>query len=347
MKFLFFPERRAWQQRQSRECGAVLIMVLLCMSIVSVIGSLLLREVTTHYHTAASGKATVASAPLLESGMLIATDILQRDMEDKQAGKTSHLFEEWNYLPRILEDFSSELESGELDGSIVDESGLFPLIHLFSSDKVTRKQYEEIFVRLVNGLCRAHGVPQNGIALLQGLQHWKAPLTTPVVDDDWYASQDPPYRRSGKMFTYPGELLLVYWAGLTAEQKKNVLVGNEAVPGLLSLVSVWSKDPINLQTAPREIVLAISPQEAYAVSYYSLVDAYRKNSANRFDVIWYADVAKKTGMDMRSFPLKALGITSKMYRVKLTARIGAGERHLDAVYQLSSGKSECVYRKAY
>jgi hypothetical protein len=69
--------------------------------------------------------------------------------------------------------------------------------------------------------------------------------------------------------------------------------------------------------------------------FVEAVDNYRGNGANLFSGPWYIEIASRLGVDMTKFPSAGLGVTSTVFRVSLTASVGAGRINSTSIVQRS------------
>jgi len=325
--------------------GAVLILVLITLAAVAVVASLLMREVAVEYSTTASTRATLAGSAALESGLLLATDML---MADKNEGITvDHLKEEWSQFPTAVKRFAKEWQGMALTGRIEDENGRFPINGLVSTDVNLRKQYLDVFVRMVDALARLQGLEVDVLPLVENMRHWVAPLNLAAPEDAWYATQSPSYGRSGRPFRCPEEMLLVRWPGVEPDAFARIFYGTEKGPGLREFITTWGKGPINMNTALPAVVLALCPDQVRAKAFLAAVESYRSDPDNPLATKWYVKVGTELKLNMAQFPTGCVDVKSTTFRVDLQADMGRARRQQKTVLEVSRDKCSVIFQQSY
>ncbi len=333
---------------RSPQRGAILILVLIAIAAVAVVASMMLREVSVEYTSSASVRETVTGGPALDSGLLMAADMLMQDKSDS-SDKSDDLLEDWAHFDEALAQLNGSLEGMRLSGNIEDEAGRFPLRALISNNTSLQARYRGIFTRLLQKLHAALELESemNPTTLYAAIRDWVSSTDSSVGDDIWYHSRVPPYSRRGDWFQSPEELLLLRWPDVDPEDFRTLLEGRGEIPGLRDLVTVWGKGPINMNTAPPALVLAVAPYEGSAVSFMEAVKTYRTTPGNDLSLEWHTPLAANMGMDPGQYPGGCLGQTSTLFRIHLEARRGLGVRRHTAVVEVSSATCNVLVHKAH
>lgn len=329
-----------------RRRGAVLILVLIAIAAVAVMSAMMLREVAVEYTMGTSVRNTVAGTAAIDSGMLLAADILMQDKE--YGGPADTLHEEWAHFPEAAAAVGSEWEGMDLTGWIEDEQGRFPIRALVSDDASVKKHYLGIFRRLVGIIGRPQGMAEADVEqFVDAMRAWtKDPNLGAVKEDRWYGDQDPSYVRPGRKFLYPEEILLVHWENVSAQDLKDLFYGTEDNPGLADMITVWSDGPINMNTAPNAVVKAVCTDEQRGDAFLAAADAYRRNPGSNLATAWPKKLAKEMNLDMTLFPENCLGVTSTLFRVHLDASRGDSVRSHTAVVRATDSDCTVLFQQA-
>ncbi|BDQ38446.1 hypothetical protein SYK_28060 [Pseudodesulfovibrio nedwellii] len=323
--------------RHQNKDGSVLIVVLLVLAAAAFLILESGKFLRIDYSSAAYQRVVVAGGSLLRSGLTVAKEILLEDIKDN-GNSADHKFDNWANIEVFYDEISASLESGDISGRIIPEDGR---IHLnsFRAGNDVGKDLGEIFVRLVEGLCSAHGIEADSNIYLKSIKIWLGEKDT-QGDKDWYAGQEPAFISTNGPFRAPDELLLVRWEGVEPEDIRKVFYGANGIPGLRKFITVWSSGKINVNIAEREVIAAMIPNSELSAEFVEAVENYRNEGANDFSLPWYKGIAMRVGGDMSNFPDKALASKSSVFRVLLTATIGAG--HLNSTTILRRDSKRCV-----
>lgn len=304
-------------RRSDRE-GSVLIIVLMVLAAAAYLIMESGKFLRIDYEGAAYQRVTASGGSLLHSGVTVARELLQDDLRRGGEG-ADHQFDVWANADDFFASISPFLESGELEGTITAEDGKIPLNVLLNGDK--GKHAGEILGRLLDALVAAHEIDAKSLDYITSIKAWIGGPDT-LKDTAWYSLEEPGYTRGGK-FKTPHELRLVRWKGVSMEDRLKVLYGADGIPGLIDFVTVWG-DKINMNVAPREVVAAVCPSSELRAEYAETIESYRNQGENDFITEWYKTKATNMGIT-QNFPDQALTVKSTVYRVALTARVGAGQ----------------------
>ena len=312
---------------QHAEKGAIVVIVLLILAVISFLAMELSKETLIDHTSSVYLKSTITTNTLCDSGLLLAQDILVNDLDET---KSDHYFETWGKLETPLKELSQELKSGELTGSIEDENSLFPINNISTKDSSSTevaKAYQDIFLRLLTQLCKDLDITANPEKYMSAIRRWQGD-TLPNIDEEdaWYKSQPEEYSRPKKALSSTSELLLIFWEGADEGDVELLYNGDDSTPGLKDLISVYAEGTINMNTAHDYIVRAVPATEGDTDEFLLAVNNYRNDIANDFATTWYVTIASFVGIPREKMPEKALGFTSNRFRVKITATSGSGEK---------------------
>jgi len=213
--------------------------------------------------------------------------------------------------------FEIETDKGKLSIVIYDEDRFLNLNYL-SKDKV----YREVFERLLTLLEISPGYTDRVLA-------WMGKGGTPFQED---------YPIKGAPLDSPEELRYI---GMTEEELYGRSLGDITFPGLLSLVTVHSSGRINVNTAPKYILMALDPRIddtlADRIIEYRATKPFKKPKdlvlveGMNFDILYRIE--------------KIIDVKSTHFRINATVRTGDVETTLEVIYDRSGGK--VVYKRIY
>lgn len=160
--------------------------------------------------------------------------------EDAQDSQVDHLGEDWaQQIPFLA------IDNGSLAGGLVDQQGRLNANNLVQGDAVDPLALER-FNRLLTNL----EVPR---AVTDALIDWIDPDSETTgaggAEDDYYSRQDPPYRAANRPLRSISELRLL--RGVDEEIYRRLQPYLSALP---------QATPVNVNTAPAEVLLALAPR---------------------------------------------------------------------------------------
>lgn len=283
-----------------------LLLVLSLVSILTIITLQFGMEMRQQYVVSASLGKQFQLSEMGISGITISKGLLLQDLAEN---KFDSLYDSWALLDD--EELSALFELGELNVSIIDENGKFPLNAMVLMKKKNGKKPAD----------------KNEFKKLYKQEHavrnvlWRLMRAEPfLVEDgdareiidsiiDWIDSGDgdgeeeygaenshymrlnPPYPCKNDPIESIEELLLIQ--GFTAE----LLYGTEDKPGLASLLTPWGDDgKINLNTAAQPLLQAMA--EGFSKETSESMIEYREDEAHKDllnNPIWYKAVPSYPG----------------------------------------------------
>jgi general secretion pathway protein K len=245
---------------------------------------------------------------LAESGILAAVKLLK-------PGNPTTLQDDWAKPMEIAD------ERGSLRVTAEEENGKLSLNHLAGDNGTPTEPYYSIALRLFRQL----ELP--AADLLDALADWRDINETPLpggAESAWYLAQKQPYRAKNGRFDTVEELALVKgFAGRPLERLKPFITAR-----LTSTSSAW---PININTAPKEILVALhdkmTPELADRIIDHRLQTPFKG----------VGELTGVPGMESifadRDFPRGALDIKGYVYRLRAEATVNEVKRTIEAVVQ--------------
>jgi type II secretory pathway component PulK len=341
------------RRKQRDRSGVAMILVLLIVPAVLLLVSGTTRLLMVRYAGSASQRTRAAGDALLESGLELSRAFLRGDM-DGYPEPELHL----EKFSEVLEQVSGQLESATITGSITAEQGRISLGVLAGySDNATSADMASdtarIFEQLVQDLCDQHGIRADPADLLTAIAIWGGAKDT-RRDRAWYASRDPSYAPSGGPLLSPDQLLLLRWPDASRKDLRLLYFGSDDVPGLRDFVTVWSEGPLDMRAAAGPVVAAVAESAGagsdgsrdYVADILDL-RAHGDDEDGVEEASWYRDAAEDAGLNMESFPARALGSASNAYRVDLAVQSGAGTIRALTVLRRTEKKYQELFRLRY
>ncbi len=214
---------------------------------------------------------------------------------------------------------------GVLTIQIVDEEGKFPANSIVFQNGETHDKMYAAYLRLVE----AAGFSDD---LADTLADWididDEPRPMGAETYDYYSELDPPYSAKNAPLDSVDEMMLI--KGYTQQ-----------VYGKLSpLVTVYSDGLININTAPREVLMALSRDITAELADRAI--EYRNNTPFQNT----ADIRNVSGFETIGFSLQdKITVKSGVFRIYSRAKVGEGIRDVEAVVTTSNGGHVLYWRE--
>ena len=260
---------------------------------------------------------------LAESGFSGGVKLLQLTLSSQNY---TSLSDRWA-KPLLLEE-----EKGALQIVIEEENAKLSLNHIALPNGTFDDAYYGIAARLMKGL----QLPPD---LCDALADWVDENDYPHpagAETIWYSKLKPPYQARNSRLETVEELGLVKGFDGAVLRK------------LLPFVTVYSSPPgspaapININTAPKEVLLALHEQMSEDL-VRRIID-YRTTTPFKYP----ADLAKVAGMETIATALLTRIITKgNAYRIRSQARVAETTRLVEAVVSISGTQSTVLYWREY
>ncbi|TWJ33470.1 type II secretion system minor pseudopilin GspK [Geobacter argillaceus] len=284
--------------------------LVLALVITAILVALVTEFITEVYVDTSSRQYAVdaqQASLLAESGMTGSIKLLQRELGGQNY---SSLQDRWA-TPLVLEE-----EKGSLRVTVEEENGKLSLNHVALPNGTFNEAYYGIAVRLLKKL----GLSPD---LCDTLADWVDENEEPHpggAESAWYMARKPPYHAKNSRLETLEELALVKgFSGKTLEQ-------------LRPFVTVYADDPaapaapININTAPRELLLALDDRMTDALAD-SIIE-YRKTTPFKSP----AELTRVSGMETIATGLQTvLRTKGSVYRLRAEATVNGTIRVIEAV----------------
>ncbi len=213
--------------------------------------------------------------------------------------------------PEVFDDLDSN--GGRLDVKLSDESGRLSLNAIVYKNGEINKVYYDMYVRLLQELGLS-------ATLADTLADWIDSNDTARKDgaenSDYYLRLDHPYISKGGPLTSVEELYLVKG------------YGKDEVKKLSEFVTVYTDGKININTAPREVLDALSADISDDLARG--IVSYRKGAPFHET----SEIRKVTGLEQIGFNLQdKIIVKSNIFRASVTARKGKAQSRAEAVFK--------------
>jgi general secretion pathway protein K len=288
--------------------GVALIVVIAMVSVIVALTVGFNRDVRDDVYNAATLSDGFRLYYIAKSGFYGAEALL---MEDKN--KFDSFTEDWarlEHLPLNTEIFE---QGGSFKVRIEDESGKIPINKLVEGN-VYNPLIRDALIRLLS--LPEFNLKQDKVGeIVDSIKDWldeDDEITNAGAENSYYNNLVKPYSVKNGLLDCIDELLMI--KGVT----KELYYGAKGVPALEACLTVYGDGKININTAPKLVLCALSKE--VTVDIAEKIDEYRKNKGNDLaDVDWYR---KMPGLREGSIPAGLIAIKSEYFKISSTGFLG-------------------------
>lgn len=328
--------------RLASERGSILVLVLLLMTVLVTMTISGLRQARVEKSGAQIMEQRMQAMSLAQSGVRLAEFALLSDLRrDMEKERVDHFGEDWGgFLLEGSRDLP-RMDTGELQGEIMDEQGKFPINALLAEGGGWHYEYRQVFHNLLIGYFALS--QEEAETVLQSLKDWMDPDEEPSglrgAEAEYYEQGSLPWRPRNEPLRSVAELR--YIRGISAKLYK----GAGDALGLKDLVTVHSDGGININTAAKPLLAALIIQEEASISrgeaqsFAGRMVSHRENRMHwdsLSDPQWWTKVAGALSVDMHP----VIGTTSSVFSVQVKAWAGSVYSQSYAVLERRSGAEE-------
>ena len=316
------------EKTNGQERGAVLIITLITLSLVTVLAIQISRYTLFDHSLARLNLSHIESKLHAESAKNLFSK-LATQKKTYTGSEIETLNTKWNTILPSL--FTTETTS-----IITDENSLFPINAMLNDVLSSYGQLElqKVMHRLLLVLLQTHA-PQLSLKnqellaedMLDSMLQWTGVKPLTEEHEAWYQTQDPPYLPPKNAFENPIDLTLLYFPNLDTVIKDKILYGDSQTDGLIKLVSVWSNGPLNISTLHPLIVEGLLDNPSQAKNFAKEIAKTRQEKNITDDSNWYDDIFKSHGG--KSLPVEIMSDKTRMLRLQL--KIGNEKRFIQYV----------------
>ncbi len=306
------------------ERGIALILVLLTVSVIVVLTLQLNVSSRAQVHEAANLSDGFRVLYIAKSGVFAGMGLLSEDR-----GEADTLNEAWARTEALREQSRDYFDGGHLELVIEDESGKININKLVQGNEFNAG-VKAVLARLLSQP-EFKLEPREVEDILSAVKDWIDPDSVVTAN----GAENAYYQGLGKATTVRNgpmesidELLLV--KGITRE----LYHGTAERPGLARFLTVYGEGSVNINTAPKEVLRALSPSISEDAA--SRMDDYRKNPANDLtNPSWYRRVA---GLNNTAIDAMPLATRSEYFQLASTGHLGTMKRTIRGIVKRDSDK---------
>jgi general secretion pathway protein K len=211
---------------------------------------------------------------------------------------------------------------------IEDEGGKIPINRLITGN-VYNTQIHELLLRLLTGP-HFRLSQKRAEELSDAIKDWidaDDEVTGDGAEGGYYAGLDRPYTAKNASLDCIEELLMV--KGVTRE----LFYGTAETAGLAQCLTVPGDGMININTAPKAVVRALSAEMTDEA--VNLLDLYRRDEKNNLaDPAWYSRVPGTTGLNI---PTGLMSIRSDFFRITAIGLQGKMMERITGIVRRETG----------
>lgn len=304
------------------EKGFALVVTLVITTLMVALLVELVQQVTVDVAISRGFRDGQQASLLAESGITGGTKLLQLSLQGQDY---SSLSDSWA-KPVVIDD-----ESGSLEISVSEESGLICINDLVQSTGELNPFVLAAFKRIGARL----SIPEEA---WNSLADWIDSDDTPRpngAEKPYYQAMKPPYLPHNARLTSLGELSLV--RGFTPERAATFrrLVTLYAEPG-------WPLSRVNLNTAPKEVLLALDEGIDERMAERILEKRRLKPFRNTGE-LWQVPGAEAISNSL----ISRVSVKGGLFRITAIGRVKDTARTVEAVVRISGGASDLVSWQEY
>jgi general secretion pathway protein K len=305
--------------------GIALITVILIVAILMAVAIELNRSSRADIYDAANLSDGIKLTYIAKSGFYGAAALLSNSNNDYIT-----LRDDWAKADLLSEKSTSLFTDGYFIATVEDEAGKIPLNKLVNGNEYN-PDIKEILIRLL-------GQPEFGLderkaaEIVDAIKDWidADNVTTGYgAETSYYTSLDPPYEAKNAPLDCIEELLMV--KGITNE----IFNGTKEKPALAGYVTADSDGAININTAPKMVLRALSAEISAELA--DKMDEYRRKEGNDLSSPqWYKQVP---GMENVTIKPGLITVKSNYFKIISVGKMKNMARSLSGVVKRSEQKS--------
>ena len=304
------------------QSGIALITVILIISILVAAALELNRLSRTDVYDAANISDGLKLAYIAKSGFYGAAASLVNTKNDYET-----LRDDWAHAEVLSAQSKSLFTNGYFRVRIEDEKGKIPLNKLVTGNTVNA-DIKGVLLRLLEQPEFALD-ERKAAEIVDAIIDWmdsNGEISGMGAESSYYASLAVPYAAKNEPLDCIEELLMI--RGITNE----LFAGTREKPGLGQFVTIYGTGAININTAPKMVLRALSPN--ITVELADKMDEYRRNRSNNLSSInWYKNVSGLEGVTIKPELIEM--VKSNYFRIYATGVADKMEQNISGVMQRS------------
>jgi general secretion pathway protein K len=297
------------------ERGIALIVVILAVSVIVALTVQLNRDMRSGMVEAINLADQTRLLYVAESGVYAANALL---LADKNAFDS--LAEDWANTEMLSLKSEGFFENASFRLAIEDECGKICINKLVSGNG-WNAPIREMLLRLLTGP-HFH------------LENSKAEEIIDAVKD-WIDGDGDTTGRGGEEMVKNAPLDCIEELLMIRGISRGLFYGATDVYGLSRCLTVYGDGKININTAPKPVLLALSAQ--MTVGAVTALDDYRRDDKNSVaDVGWYNGVPEATGLNI---PVGSITTKSNIFQIRATGVQGEMKRQINTIVSRDTGRT--------
>jgi len=305
--------------------GIALITVILIISILVAVAIELNRSSRAAIYDAANLSDGIKLTYIAKSGFYGAAALLANSDNNYDT-----LRDNWAKTEVLSAQSKTLFTDGYFIATVEDEAGKIPLNKLVNGDEYN-SDIKDILIRLLSQ-------PEFGLEerkaneITDSIKDWidaDNSATGYGAETSYYSSLDPPYEAKNAQLDCIEELLMV--KGIT----KEIFTGTKEKPSLAQYVTADSDGVININTAPKMVLRALS--ESISAELADKMDEYRRKEGNDLsNPQWYKQVSGMAGVTIKP---ELITVKSNYFKIISTGKMMNMEKSLSGVIKRLGQKS--------
>jgi general secretion pathway protein K len=305
--------------------GIALITVILIVAILMAVAIELNRSSRADIYDAANLSDGIKLTYIAKSGFYGAAALLTNANPDRTT-----LLDAWTQTEILSIQSKTLFTDGYFIVTVQDEAGKIPLNNLINGNKYN-PDIKDILIRLLSQ--PEFGLDEGKInEIVDSIKDWidaDEEVTGAGAESSYYASLDPPYEAKNAPLDCIEELLMV--KGITNE----IFNGTKEKPGLAQYVTADSDGAININTAPKMVLRALSAEISAELA--DKMDEYRRKEGNDLSSPqWYKQVP---GMENVTISPGLITVKSNYFKIISVGLMKNMTQSLSGVVKRSEQKS--------
>jgi len=291
--------------------GVALITVILIISILVAAALELNRSSRNDVYSASNLSDGIKLTCIAKSGFYGAAALLTNSRSDYET-----LRDDWANAENLSAQSKTFFPRGRFIVKIEDEKGKIPLNKLVTGGVVDTNIEGVLLQLLKQPEFKLEG--NKAAEIVDAIIDWvddNEEITGMGAESAYYASLNPPYAAKNAQLDCIEELLMI--RGI----HPNLFSGTKEQLGLGQFVTIYGTGVININTAPKMVLRALSPD--ITVELADKMDEYRKQGSNELSSAdWYKKVSGMGGVTINSklievakseyFKIYSTGVSDKM-----------------------------------
>jgi general secretion pathway protein K len=320
--------------RNSR--GMALILTILIISLIVALTVEFNRFMRSDLHAAVNLRDGIKLGYVAKSGFNYALAVL---LEDAAEGNVDSLHEAWADPKALSENSAAQFDEGRFEVKVSDHSGKIQINKLVKEDG---RNYNDDQKGLLMRFLKSFGIDdEEADNIVDAIKDWidaDNEVTRFGAENAHYQALDKPYSCKNAPIEFLEELLLI--RGIT----KELFYGTEEKPGISDYISPHGDGKININTADRLVLSALSDEIKEDPEMVENMIKYRNDEDNNLKEINWDDRVGMRGVNYNQGLLTTSSthfeITSEGFKGAMSKRVTGMVERKEGTLQIRSWKIE-------